>query len=67
MNLAKGDEILDLFMPADELDDFKHYLSIAVEDLVNVRPLNPKRYLALCLVRALPAEDSLRFEFPELS
>ena len=67
MNLSKVEGMLDLYMPEDELEDFKQYLSIAIEDLINVRPMNPKRYLALALCRSLPLSDSLRFDFPELS
>jgi hypothetical protein len=67
MNIAKATQNLDLFMPQEELEDFKRYLSIAIEDLVNVRPDNPKRYLALALCRAIPVEESLRYEFPELA
>lgn len=66
MNIAKSSECLDLLMSGEELDDFKRYLCIAIEDLVNVRPDNPKRYFALCLCRALPADDSIKYDFPEL-
>lgn len=55
-----------LIMPPDELEDFRRYLSIAIEDLVNIRPSNPKKYLALALCRAIPADESLKYEFPEL-
>ena len=67
MNLSKVEGMQDLYMCEDELEDFKQYLSIAIEDLINVRPTNPKKYLALALCRSLPLTDSLRFEFPELS
>ena len=67
MNIAKGSESFNLFMNEDELEDFQRFLSIAVEDLVNVRPVKPKRYFALALCRALPAEDTIRYEFPEFA
>lgn len=66
MNIANAAQHKDFFMPPDELEDFRRYLSIAIEDLINVRPDNAKKYLALALCRAIPAEDSLRFDFPEL-
>jgi hypothetical protein len=66
MNIAKGCENLNLFMPPDELEDFRRYLSMAIEDLINVRPNNPKKYLALALCRAIPGDESLKYEFPEL-
>ena len=66
MNIANANKHKDFFMPEEELEDFRRYLNIAIEDLINVRPSNAKRYLALALCRAIPADDGLRFEFPEL-
>jgi len=66
MNIANAAEHKDFFMQSDELEDFRRYLNIAIEDLINVRPDNPKKYLALALCRAIPAEDSLKYDFPEL-
>ena len=67
MNIAKSSESLDLFMNDEELEDFKRYLNIAIEDLVNVRPTNPKKYFALALCRAIPIDDNIRYDFPELA
>jgi cAMP-binding proteins - catabolite gene activator and regulatory subunit of cAMP-dependent protein kinases len=67
MNIAKGGDNLNLFMPQEELEDFKRYLSNAIEDLINVRPDNPKKYLALALCKAIPVDESIKFEFPELA
>jgi hypothetical protein len=66
MNIVKAAENMNVFMANEELEDFKQYLEIAIEDLVNVRPENPRRYFALALCRAIPVDDSLKFEFPEL-
>ena len=67
MNISRTEGFIKLFMPGSELDEFSQYLSIAVEDLVNARPINPKKYFALALCRALPYDESLKYEFPELS
>jgi hypothetical protein len=66
MNIASAKNNKEFFMEEEELEDFRRYLGIAIEDLINVRPANPKRYLALALCRAIPADEGLRFEFPEL-
>ena len=66
MNIANAKEHKAFFMEEEELADFRRYLNIAIEDLINVRPSNAKRYLALALCRAIPSEDGLRCEFPEL-
>lgn len=67
MNISNPEGMVNLYMTTEELDDFKQYLNIAVEDLVNVRPENAKKYLALALCRALPCSENLRFDFPELA
>ena len=67
MRISKKHENYGIFMKDEELNDFKRYLSIAIEDLINVRPNNPKKYFALALCRSLPSDDSLQKEFPELA
>lgn len=67
MNIADKNENWNLYMSDEELDDFKRYLSIAIEDLVNVRPSDPKKYFALALCRSLPPDESIKKEFPEIS
>ena len=50
-----------------EEDEFKQMLFNAIEDMVNIRPKDPVRYLAISLCRALPSTESIANNFPELA
>mmetsp|Transcript_16252 Transcript_16252/g.23521 ORF Transcript_16252/g.23521 Transcript_16252/m.23521 type:complete len:245 (+) Transcript_16252:44-778(+) len=56
-----------MFMPETEYDQFQKMLNIALEDLVNTKPDNPYKYLAVALCRALPSEELDEQEFPEIA
>lgn len=54
-------------MLEEEISEFTQMLQNALEDLVNTRPEDPVRYLAIALCRALPPTENIREEFPELA
>ena len=54
-------------MPETDHDQFQKMLNIALEDLVNTKPDNPYKYLAVALCRALPSEELDEQEFPEIA
>ena len=57
--------IYKMFMPVEEQEEFSLYLSNAIEDLINARPQDPTKYLAIALLRQIP-EQEWSEDFPEI-
>lgn len=52
-------------MPVEEQEEFSLYLHNAIEDLINARPKDPTKYLAIALLRQIPEQD-WSGDFPEI-
>jgi hypothetical protein len=51
-------------MSPAELQQFRDFLITGLKDLINTKPINPKKYLALALCKSIKLSDFS--EFPEL-